>query len=312
MSIAEWLRAAEPFPFWTGCAGLATLALLSLFHLFRSIERSRLLADTPTSRVRSAAHGYVELAGRVRMLAGEPIIAPLSGLSCVWYRYSIEKTARDPDEDDWFGAGETVEHGVSDGVFGLDDGTALCVVDPDGAEVRSVREDRWRGKYRRPGSLPSVSPRLRHVTNRGPFRYREARIHAGDALWATGRFRTLSGGGFADAGLQVSQLLSAWKKDRAALMRRFDHDRDGEIDLAEWERAQRAAEAAVDCRAPGGDAAGEVHVLDRPPDGMPFLLSCRPFERLTVAHRRRAVLCAAGLLLSGCALVAGLLIRLAG
>lgn len=312
MSVVQWVSGADPLGFWAVCVALSAGGLLSLFHLVRSLDRSCLLADTPTSRIRSAAQGYVELEGTVRMLAGEPIIAPLSGLPCVWYRYSVEKTARDPDSDEFFETVEPVEHGVSDSIFHLDDGTALCVIDPEGAEVRPGREDCWRGRYRRPGGLAPDSPRLRHVSNRGPFRYREARIHEGERLWATGRFRTLGGDGLVDAGLQVSQLLCSWKKDRAALTRRFDRNRDGAIDLDEWEAAQRAAEAAVD-RARLTDAAPrEVFVLDRPVDGRPFLLSCSPFPGVITQYVRRALVSALCLSVSALALVAGLLMRFAG
>ncbi|WP_139555893.1 hypothetical protein [Methylotetracoccus oryzae] len=312
MSIVGWISGTAPHQFWLAFGVLAVVALAGLVHLFRSIHRSRLLSDTPTSRIRSAAQGYVELEGVVRRLAGEPIIAPLSGLPCVWYRYSVEKTARDPDQDGLFEGAEPIEQGVSDGLFGLDDGTALCVVDPDSAEVYAAREDCWRGRYRRPGGLAPDSPLLRHVGNRGVYRYREARIQDGQRLWAAGRFRTVQGGGFLDTNLQVSQLLAIWKKDRPALLRRFDGNHDGAIDLNEWDAAQQAAETAVSESATDDDAPRDVYVLDCPTDGNPFLLSCRPFPRLTADYSRHALASAACLILSSVALVAALLIRFAG
>ena len=308
----QFVRELASVHFWLMGAALTVLALVSVRRLFRSIDRSRLLADTPTSRIRSAAQGYVELQGTARMLSGQPIVAPLSGLPCVWYRYSVEKTARDPDGDGLFEVAESIDSGISGGIFGLDDGTALCIVDPEGAEVWPLREDCWRGRYRRPGGLPRTVPRLRHLSNRGPFRYREARIHAGEAIWASGRFRAVTGTGLAGKGPQVSRLLADWKKDDAALRRRFDRNGDGDIDVDEWEEAQRAAEAEVGASFPEDARPSELYVLDRPPEGHPFLLSCRPFPRVTVDYGRQAFASAACLLLSAVMLIAVLLIRLVG
>lgn len=53
---------------------------LRLFYLgFRQLHRARLIEDTPTSRIRSAAQGYAELEGRAVAL-GDPLYAPLSGV----------------------------------------------------------------------------------------------------------------------------------------------------------------------------------------------------------------------------------------
>ena len=52
---------------------------------FRSWRRSRLIEDTPLSRVRSATQGYVELGGRARLMPGPPILAPLTLQSCTWW-----------------------------------------------------------------------------------------------------------------------------------------------------------------------------------------------------------------------------------
>jgi hypothetical protein len=48
-----------------------------------------LIADTPTSKVRSLAMGRVELQGTVEPI-GETFTAPFSNDECVLYRYSIE------------------------------------------------------------------------------------------------------------------------------------------------------------------------------------------------------------------------------
>jgi hypothetical protein len=66
-----------------------------LYYAWRCFRRARALADTDTARIRSAPQGYVELKGRAGLMDGDPIIAPLSGLPCCWYRYRIERKTSD-------------------------------------------------------------------------------------------------------------------------------------------------------------------------------------------------------------------------
>ena len=47
---------------WLYC--LALMAIISVFAWLSSLNRLRAIRDTPTSRVASAAQGYVELTGR--------------------------------------------------------------------------------------------------------------------------------------------------------------------------------------------------------------------------------------------------------
>ena len=54
---------------------------------YATLARKRLIEDTPTSRIRSAPQGFVELAGVAGVFEGEPIIAPLTQRPCCWYRY---------------------------------------------------------------------------------------------------------------------------------------------------------------------------------------------------------------------------------
>ncbi len=72
-------------------AALAGGGLYSLWYGLRSWRENRLVADTPTSRVRSAAQGYVELIGKGRLPAGIDNRAPLSKKPCTWWRYQIEE-----------------------------------------------------------------------------------------------------------------------------------------------------------------------------------------------------------------------------
>src|SRR5574340_130547 len=61
---------------------VALMAPLSLVAWTSAYRRTRAVADTPTSKVASAAQGYVELIGEGRPLGGAPLLSPLTQLPC--------------------------------------------------------------------------------------------------------------------------------------------------------------------------------------------------------------------------------------
>ena len=77
--------------YWILTGILIAIGLAGALAAFLMFKRARLIEDTPTSRIRSAAQGHVELEGIARLLPGEPILAPLSRRVCAWWKYSIEK-----------------------------------------------------------------------------------------------------------------------------------------------------------------------------------------------------------------------------
>ena len=74
---------------WPFALGL--VSLVSFFAWILAYRRYRQIHDLPTSKVASAAQGYVELFGRSERLDGEPLASKISGLPCCWYRYYIER-----------------------------------------------------------------------------------------------------------------------------------------------------------------------------------------------------------------------------
>jgi len=82
---------ASDFWFWVLTLGFAVSG--GGWLAFRSLHIARLIEDTPTSRIRSAAQGYVELAGRCRPLDGTQNLAPLTQRPCVWWSYRIQQKA---------------------------------------------------------------------------------------------------------------------------------------------------------------------------------------------------------------------------
>jgi hypothetical protein len=293
MSLRNFVIQSSPRDFWLA-TGLTVIAAAVCFYLiFRWLHRARLIADTPTAYIRSAAQGYVELQGWASMMDGAPIHAPLSGLACVWYSYRVEQ--KTDDNDRW----RTIENGVSEAIFHLDDGTGLCIVDPEGADITPSVRLCWRGLLRRPGAAPSSTGFRDSLLSSKPYRYTECRIQDGDPLYAIGQFVALGTADTATMNEEIRDLLSRWKQNRPELLRRFDTDRDGEIGSQEWEEVRRQAEREVMASWHEKTQHAELPLLRKPEHGRPYLLSTVPQETLTTRYRRNAGLAILGFLLLG-------------
>lgn len=180
------------------------------------------MEDTPTSKLRSAAQGYVELSGYGALLEGAPIIAPLTGLTCTWYSHEIEERRRSGKNTHW-----------------VDD-----VLDP-AADVRDI--------------------------------------------------------------------LKEWKQDAEYLLKRFDTNKDGKIDMQEWQKVRHAALQEVMANHGERQTEAPVNLMARTRDKRrPFLLSAVSQHALI----RRCQFYSAGLILlffiSGAFVSWAINLRLAG
>lgn len=211
-------------------------------------KRYRLVSDTPTSRIASAAQGYVELQGRALPLEGTPTLSPMNGLPCLWYRYTRERRTT----DGW----RMVNSTCSDDSFMLEDNTGQCLVSPVGASVETRHhEQRIEGEYRHTQWL----------------------LLAEQTIYCLGLFSTYSAMQQTPKQEQViTDLLTEWKLDRENLLARFDLDADGEISTQEWEMARLAAarEARTLIRNTIKHAS-DLHTLNKPQNGAPYLISTR-------------------------------------
>ena len=247
-------------------------------------SRIRHLLDTPTSRIRSAAQGYVELVGILRPYGETVLSAPLTGTPCLWWRYRIEEYRSNGKRSSW----SIVERGVSDGWICLADATGECVIDPRGAEVRPAFRRVWIGALRHPRGVAPTG--LRRVLGLGrKYRYHEERLHAGEPLYAIGDFRTLGGGRHGlDLEHARKQVISEWKGEYAGLLQRFDSNRDGQLDDAEWRRVRLAAGLEAEQRHRLASVGPAQHRLARPNESLPFVLSSHGEEVLARRYRWQA------------------------
>lgn len=247
-----------------GRGGLVALALLlasALWGWLRALRHARLIADTPTARIASAAQGYTELRGRGQPLAGTPLLSPLDGLPVLWYRLVTEHRQAD-------GRWRRTDMVESEASFLLQDASGVCAVDPEGAEMLVRRRD---------------------VVTRGEQRHTQWSLIRHDRIYVLGAFATLGSVSPAlDTAAQVRELLAAWKADHPALLARFDLDGNGELDLREWELARAQARREVRRRRDEALAAAEAHIVRRPDDGRLYLISDLDPERIARRYRRWA------------------------
>ena len=252
-----------------GAGSLVALVLLlatGLLGWLSALRHARLIDDTPTSRIASAAQGYVELRGRGQPLGGTPLLSPVNGLPVLWYRLLIERRQRD-------GKWRPVSNDESEASFLLDDGSGSCVIDPDGAEMLVRRRD---------------------VTLRDDLRYTQWSLIRHDRLYVLGDFATLgSVDADFDLAAQVRDLLAEWKADHPALLARFDLDGNGELDLREWELARAQARREVRQRQAALLSAPELHVMRQPQDRRLYLISDLDPARIARNYRRLAAFHAA-------------------
>jgi hypothetical protein len=295
----ESLATAPADEFWWICGIAIVVALAGGVASFMFLRHARLIEDTPTSRVRSAAQGYVELEGQTREMEGLPIVCPLSGTRCVWWRYRVEEKRTTYRKGKSHTRWVTVSRAVSDDSFLLDDGTGQCIVDPTGARIIPTRRRRWYGNRSQPDIGPEAgSGLLRSMFCR--YRYTEELIFRSDLIYALGHYRTQSGGGAEfDEKADLTVLLNKWKRD-PQMMELLDVNKDGHIDAREWEAARRMALNRVrEEHVRRAVETPDLNILSKPKDGRPYLLSGVPQAKLVRRYRTYAGLAIAGFFASG-------------
>ncbi len=272
---------------------LTILCLGALWFVFSRLQRFRIIADTPTARIRSAPQGYVEIIGHV--IAGEDgmLSAPLSGRPCVWYQYRVEELDDSDNKQRW----RTIRSGQSEHWFQINDGTGTCLIDPEGAEVSTQHKHTWQASGSFPGLSSGLDPEgiasvLTSVLGGERYRYTERLIFEHEPIYALGHFNTVGGGrDQLDQASTARDLLRSWKQDPEA-MQRFDTDGDGQISMDEWKEAQKAARREAREQQKELHALPDMNVLTKPVGGTrPYLLSTLDEEQLIRRYRWISIAC---------------------
>lgn len=276
----------------------------AIISTFTNLKKARIIENTPTSKLRSAAQGYVEIIGFAEPMEERRLRAPLTQDSCLWYRYKVEEYRKSGKHSSW----HTVSSGTSEDNFILNDETGLCVIDPVGADVHADKKDVWRGHSEYPSRGPGtsrsrgrsssfISTASRVLTSTGRYRYTEERLHVNDTLYLLGNLETIGGSRQSVSIKELTRdVINVWKTDYKAMIQRFDANEDGEIDLDEWREVQ--AEARKDAEKQRADIqeSPEVHIMNKPPvRNHPYIISTKDQEALCKRYRLiSAVSCIVG------------------
>lgn len=242
--------------------GLLGIVAYCLYFGFLELKASLAIKDTVTSRISSAAQGYVEIIGKG--LSGQSLSAPLSGLPCLWYEYSeYQNKSIWPN---WFAGSKDwklVSSGKFHEPFVISDGTAACQVDPKGALMSNLDHDIWYD---------------------GKRRFHELLLLANKDIYVLGNFVTM-GEEHAKAKVnkEVSALINEWKQTPEVMKAAFDLDNDGEISMQEMAlvraRAQRGVKEKTEVKVEA------VNTIGKPKDKRPFVISHHPHSKLVRRHR---------------------------
>jgi len=272
----------EADDYWQLLLFLLVATVGGLIATFLFFHRARIIEDTPTSKIKSAAQGYVEFEGTARDLKGIEVLAKLTCTPCVWFSYKIERYVGGKNSR-WV----TEEEDESKYHFILEDETGQCLIYPVGAAVTAELDITWYGhsRYPEPSMAPTQSTGLLNIRlTSGHYRYTEKRIHAGDALYALGDLKTYNNfkqvPSLNDA---LSQHLKRLKSNKLKLFKDHDKDNNGTIDMQEWQEARNTVLASLEENYFSA-ASNNLHVMDKPKERRhPYLLSA--FEQDELAGK---------------------------
>jgi E3 Ubiquitin ligase len=191
-----------------------------IYYGFVVLRERALILNIPSSKIRSVAMGLAEIKGTARQ--NLPLVSPLTGVACVYYRYLVEEERRSGKRTTWV----TIDSGESTQPFHLEDETGRILVDPENAET-ILRRDHYAVK------------RGEGWTGRRT-RSSEWRLVPGERVFVLGTVHKLRDI-VQEKRVRLTQALQELKRDQGRLMT-FDTDKDGQISGEEWDGAVRKVE----------------------------------------------------------------------
>jgi len=244
---------------------LAILVLIG-WKAFQTYRRYRFMSDTPTSRIASAAQGYVELKGIGERIAGTEIRSPFSNRRCLWYACRVEKRRITGKSVSW----QVLDHEISDEIFYLQDDTGRCIVLPEGAHVIPSQSRQWHGNHYTDRFRPGVSKWF-VAGNLGHYRFSEKLILVADPLYVIGFFKSVAKTIPAESlQQQANQLVEQWKKQPIKYLSAFDQDKNGKIQRKEWRLIRQHAMQQV----MNNQQKTAYHTIQKTPfEQQPFVIS---------------------------------------
>src|SRR5215472_400072 len=132
-ALFAFLLSGRDQPSFYAMAGVAAGVYL-FYRGFRTLARKRLILDTPSSKIRSASLGLVEVSGQA--VGPYTLPAPITGVACYFHHTVAWQLRQAGKNKEWQKVAEESMHLP----FFLDDNTGLVLVDPQDA-VMDIHRD---------------------------------------------------------------------------------------------------------------------------------------------------------------------------
>ncbi|MCP5325591.1 MAG: hypothetical protein H7A09_04580 [Oceanospirillaceae bacterium] len=286
------LQHLSPGEFWAFFILIAALTAVCLYFYIQKYRHARAIEDTPTSRVRSAAQGFTELEGRALYPNDTALISPLSQTPCAWFRFTVSKLESSGKSSHW----KVIRSGTSPVPLVLADPTGTCLIHTGRASVDTHLTRTWRGHSPMPQGKVDFLPGLLMGAN---YKYYEELILENTPLYALGHFRTIRADDNFQLEKTVAEVIIEWKKNYADLVERFDRNADGKLDEKEWQLVRLAATLEAEKLQKNLQSQPQVHVMEKPADGSPFIVSTREQLSLIERSKMQSFLWLAGFIAAG-------------
>jgi len=263
MLYAAYLLHLDPAQKTTWGFLLSFALLASVFAAFFNYRRLLKITEAPISTIAAAAQGYIELHG---MASTQVMLkTPYHGIPCVWYRAWVYANRRESPYSRKVIDTRLLEYTESDNLFQLRDETGACMVNPKGAEIIFAQQRTF----------------LKHE-----HRYVEEYLPAGRQLYVLGQLDTRHDHFDQNAINQdVRATLADLKSSPQKLLNQYDHNRNGQIDMDEWEVARQDVIRHVHERHAMKAHTGGSFTLEKPADVHLFLISAKSPNQLASSYR---------------------------
>ena len=253
---------------------------LVLWRAYQVYQSYRHIADTPTSRIASAAQGYCELQGWAEWMSGDELLSPFSQQRCVWYCCRIETH----DSGHTIGHWQEQSCEKSDELFIIKDETGDCIVLPQGAKVIASSQRRWYGNQE-VDRYNSASKNAGWIQWLGPgkrYRFTEELILVADNLYVLGDFKTEKNHLHeVELKKRINEKLTLWKQQPHRYLKGFDFDNNNKIQGAEWNRIREHAKQEV-----LQQSRQQIHTIRKPTvNNEPYLISALTETELVTKKR---------------------------
>lgn len=289
---------------------MGIVALLFFLGAGQALRQARVIADTPTSTIRGAAQGRVEL--NVRVPGDRPLTAPVSGEECSFWQLTVHGESRSGRHTSLRMIGRAWS---GDDWLPVADGTGTCLLAMPEATISSRLTVTRRihgggldglGRYFRPDLRPALHEWGTKVVTEHRFPV-DADVHAVGFFQTVPSNRTPFDEDWTDRVLRQGTAAPAWARQLAAATRQAAAEEREEL-KEQWRDRMRKAEGIPDGAPLGGTVM--VHTMRQDLRGnrlFPLLVS--DLGEDTVVTRLRWT--AAGAMVGGVATLAGAVAALA-